>query len=313
MMKLRITPHPFADWFFPLVSVRVLRLVRMALGLVTLVQALVWMPRVHEFFTSQGIASASYVHDTTVYSHLSLFFVYDAPWFVYICFAVFLLACLGMIFGKGGRLSAILTWFFFISFASRFPLVFYGAIDHIHSILFFNMFHPGEGYLSWGHGGVKERSKAVTAWSIRMMQLAICIVYFMAGAQKIRSNTWWNGTELLNSLSTRFGAFDFYWLTHYPIIVNLMTYGSWFAEITFAFLIWGKSTHRFSLLAIVGMHLGILVVMNASLFSEIMIATLVCFITIEDEVRVAELWNKYGKRLLLAGWTKSRSLRKRTA
>jgi hypothetical protein len=311
-MQLKITSHPFADWFFPAVSVRVLRLLRMALGIVTLAQALVWAPHLREFFTSDGIASASYVRSTTVYSHFSIFFRFDMPWFVYVCFGIYVLACLGVIFGKGGRLASILMWFFFISFVSRFPLVFYGAIDHLHSILFFNMFHPGEAYESWNYGGVKARNKIVNAWSVRMMQLCLCLVYFFAGAQKVRSNTWWNGTELLNSLSTRFGAFDFYWLNNYPVIVNIMSYGSWLSEISFAWLIWNKTTHKISLFAIVGMHLGILVVMNASLFSEIMIASLICFVMPEDEAWIAMLWDRYVKRLL-TGMSRSRSLRKRSA
>lgn len=311
-MQFKITPHPFADWFFPAVSVRVLRLLRMALGIVTLAQALVWAPHLREFFTGAGIVPGSYVHDTTVYSHLSIFFRFDAPWFVYLCFGIYILSCLGVIFGKGGRLSAIIMWFFFISLASRFPLVFYGAIDHLHSILFFNMLHPAEAYQSWNYGGVKERNRVVNAWSVRMMQICLAIVYFMAGAQKIRSNTWWNGTELFNSLSTRFGAFDFYWIRNYPIVVNLMSYGSWLLEISFVWLIWNKTTHKLVLLSMVGLHLGILVLMNASLFSEIMIASLICFVTVEDEAWFKAMWDKYIKRLL-TGVSRSRALRKRTA
>lgn len=308
-MKFKITSHPFADWFFPLVSVRVMRLLRIALGVVTLATALIWLPHVHDFFTSAGIAPAAYVQQTSVYSHFSILFWYDAPWFVYICFGIFMLACLGLIFGIGGRFSAFVTWLMFISFASRFPLVFYGAIDHIHSILFFNMFHPAEAYAPWGAGGAKERNKLIGSWSIRMMQICLAIVYFMAGMQKVRSNTWWNGTEIIDSLSTRFGAFDFYWLLNYPVIINIFSYGSWMTELSFAFLIWNKTTHRLSWFAIIGLHLGILITMNASLFSEIMIATLICFATPDDEAWFAAMWDKYVKRLL-TGWSRSRALSK---
>jgi hypothetical protein len=307
-MKFTITPHPFADWFFPQVSLRIVRLLRIALGVITLGMALIWLPHVREFFTSAGIAPASYVHSTTVYSHFSIFFLYDAPWFVYTVFGIFILSLLGVIFGRFGRLSAVLSYVIFISLTSRFPLVFYGAIDHMHSMLFFNMLHPVEGYLPLSHGGVKEQNRKVTAWSVRMIQICLVLVYFYASMQKIRYNTWWNGTEILNSLSTRFGAFNFAWLSNYPVLINIMTYGSWMSELGFALLVWNKSTHRFVLIMIIGMHIGVLGVMNASLFSEAMIASLIAFITPEDEVWFFALWDKYTKQLR-SGWERSRNVR----
>jgi len=308
-MKITITPHPFADWFFPQVSVRVLRLIQIGFGAFALAQGFLWSLHTREFFTSEGIASASYVQQTTVYSHLSIFFKFDAPWFVYICMGLFLLAALGMIFGKLGRLSAILTWFFFISFASRFPLLFYGAIDHMHSMFCFNMFLPAIAYKGWKHGGVKERDETVPAWAIRMMQISIAIVYFMAALQKVRSNTWWNGTEILNSLNTRFGAFDFYWLAKYPIIVNVLSYISWLSELAFATLVWDKPARRFILVMLIGLHISVLFVMNASLFSEAMIVSLMTFVTPKDEAWFAQVWNSTKKRLAL-GIKRSRSLRR---
>ena len=188
-------------------------------------------------------------------------------------------------------------WFFFISFVSRFPLVFYGGIDAIHSVLFFNMLHPKEAYEGWKEGGVAKRNETVAAWSFRMIQLTLAIIYFTAGAQKIRVATWWNGTEIMNSLSTRFGAYDYNWLRSYPLLINLMTYGSWLLEVAFAFLIWNKTTHRFMLISMMGLHFGIGILMNASLFSPIMMVALMTFIEPSDEKRSAELWKKYTKQL----------------
>ncbi len=296
-MNLAITSHPFADWFFPQVSLRVIKLYRMAVGLMVFLTSLIWLPNVYAWFTSAGYTPAAYVQQTTVYSKLSILFFYDAPWFVYICFGLLMLSSLAVIFGKGGRFSSILMYFMFISFASRFPLVFYGGIDMLHSALFFNMLHPADSYKSWRHGGSEERSRTVPAWSIRMIQLSLCLVYFFAGAQKVRSNTWWNGTEIIDSLSTRFGAFNFYWLTQYPIVINLMTYGSWLTELSFAFLVYNKTSHRFALFLVISMHIGIGLVMNASLFSEIMLACLIAFFTPEDEARLAYLWTMYKNKL----------------
>ncbi|HSI20467.1 MAG TPA: HTTM domain-containing protein [Verrucomicrobiae bacterium] len=311
-MKITLTSHPFADWFFPLVTIRALKIFRIALGIVTLCAIGVWLPHLEAFFSSQGYVTASYIFDVTLYSHLSVFFLYDAPWFVYTVYGLMVLSTFAMIFGIGGRLSAIFTYLLFISFASRFPLVFYGAIDAIHSFLFFNILHPADAYSPWGKGGIKERSRLVPAWSMRMVQLTLCLVYFYAACQKIRVGTWWNGTEILNSLSTRFGAFNFYWLVKYPVIVNFMTYFSWFSEVSFPFLVFNPVTRRFALLMIVSMHIGIGLMMNASFFTPIMLAGLACFIAPEDELRVAELWHKYTRRFG-TGIQRSVAARRKTA
>lgn len=308
-MKMKIVHHPFADWFFPQISLRIIKLYRISLASVTLLTALAWVPHAHAFFSNQGYASAQYVLETSRYSHLSLFFLNDAPWFIYLCLGIWILACLSQIFGRGSRWTAIVMWLMLISFASRFPLVFYGGIDVIHMLLFFNMFHPTDGYTPWSEGGVAERNRTVPAWSMRMIMISICLVYFFAGAQKIRVNTWFNGSEIINSLSSRFGTIDYSWLVGYPLVINGMTYLTWFSEISFGFLVWNPATHRLALLLLAFMHIGVGFMMNASLFSEIMLVALVCFLTPQDEQRIGELWDMYAKRLR-AGWQRSRLRRK---
>jgi hypothetical protein len=310
-MKLRLTSHPFADWFFPNTSVRIIRLFRLSLGVVTFATVVSWLPHVRAFFTNAGWVTGEYVQATTPHADVSIFFWNDSPGFVYAMFALLVLSTLGLIFGKGGRWSAFIAWFLFLSLVNRFPLVNYGGIDILHMLLFFNMFHPSIGYRPWSSGGLEERNKAVPAWSMRMVMISVCIVYLFAAVYKIRSDTWLNGTEIMNSLSTRFGAADFAWLASYPIVLNILSYFSWFVELAFPFLVWNKSLHRAMLLAIAGLHLGVRVMINATLFSEIMLVSLLTFITPEDEARIGELWDKYTKRLR-TGWQRSRAARNKT-
>jgi hypothetical protein len=259
-----------------------------------LLTALTWLPHAREFFSNQGIVqSAAYVKETSPYSHFSIFFWYDAPWFVYTAFAVFILGALGLITGRGGRLGAVVSYVMFLSCASRFPAVFYGAIDVLHSLLFFNMLHPGDGYLPWSSGGVEERNRTVPAWSIRMVQVLFCTIYLMAALDKARVNTWFNGTEIVNSVSTRFGTADFGWLRDYPLFLNALTYFGWMSELAMATLIWSSGARRFVLVAIALMHVGVMVMLNASLFSPTMLVGLSTFLTPADELRIKELWNKY--------------------
>lgn len=309
-MKLTITDHPYADWFFPKMSLRVVRGFRTLLGLVTLGTALLWLPNVHAFFTDDGIATAAFVKSTSPYSHLSIFFLSSAPWFVYTCYALFILALLGMIFGKGGRLSSIVAWLMFISCASRFPLVFYGAIDVLHFLLFFNMFHDREGYAPWWQGGVAERSRLVTAWAMRMIQVSLCIVYASAAIQKVRYDTWFNGTEVFSSLQTRYGVTDFGWLKDWPVLVNIMSYAGWMIEMGFAFLVWSPGPRRTMLFLIYGLHFNVLLTMNATLFSFVMFVALLSFFEPGDETRIGAIWDKWHGKFLA---TRAKRLASRAA
>jgi hypothetical protein len=288
----------FITWFFPPTDRRTLALFRIGSGLVTLAFAGTWLSHLQAFFSNEGYAQAAYVQVTTPYSHYSLFFFNDSYTFVKICYALLVVSCLALIVGYASRLASILVYILFVSFTSRFPLLIYGGSEVLHFLLFFSMFLPYAPFIEqfkkitfW-----PAKVTSVEAWGIRMIQLNLAIVYFFAGISKFRSAGWFQGTELGNSLMTRFGIYGPGPLLHFPILNNILTYGTLALEISAPFLLFPRSTRRTWLLSLVGMHFGILLLMNASYFSEIMFVALVSFITTEDWEAMKDL-PKYLKKL----------------
>ena len=101
----------------------------------------------------------------------------------------------------------------------------------------------------------------------------ICTVYLEAGLYKVQGTLWQNGTAVYYPLqSVAYGIFpplaDL--LTYFALPVFIATYVTVLAQIAFPFLLFHRITRRIALLALLGMHLSIAVVMGLPFFSGIM-------------------------------------------
>ena len=101
----------------------------------------------------------------------------------------------------------------------------------------------------------------------------ICTVYLEAGLYKVQGTLWQNGTAVYYPLqSVAYGIFpplaDL--LTYFALPVFIATYVTVLAQIAFPFMLFHRITRRIVLLALLGMHLSIAVVMGLPFFSGIM-------------------------------------------
>lgn len=101
----------------------------------------------------------------------------------------------------------------------------------------------------------------------------LCIVYFEAGMYKVQGRLWQEGTAMYYPISSEaYGVLP--WLsellTTNTWMVVLLTYFTVIVQIAFPFLLFNRITRRIALLAILGMHLGIAIVMGLPFFSGIM-------------------------------------------
>jgi len=272
------------DWFFPKTDKRTLALYRIGLGLVTLLDAGTWFGHLQAFFSHDGYVLGSYVQNTTPYSHFSVFFWNDSTSFVYSMYAILVVSCISLMIGYASRWASILITILYVSFTSRFPLVIYGGSEILQFLQFFAIFIPFAPFLDFKrfYFWPKDLKDMIPAWGVRMIQLNIAAVYMFSSISKLRSETWFNGTELANTLSTRFSVYGPRLLLTYPYLNNILTIGTLALEISAPFLLLQKSTRRFSLCLMFSLHLGILIFMNATYFSEIMFVALAAFLTKED-------------------------------
>jgi hypothetical protein len=127
---------------------------------------------------------------------------------------------------------------------------------------------------------------------LRLLRFQVAVIYLSAGLWKLQSALWRDGTAVHYVLSYNVyqrvpGALapELGWLT------VMATYVTLFWELAFAFLVLYGPTRRVALLAGVGIHAGMFVMMEVGLFHFIMLAAYVSFL---DPWRVAALGTQPG-------------------
>lgn len=121
-------------------------------------------------------------------------------------------------------------------------------------------------------------SKTVPAWSLRLFQVQICLIYFVAAITKILGKDWRNGTAVY--YATRVEWFWRLRVPHFldqPILYTVIAYLTIVIELGFPFFIWFKGTRKIFWWSAVCLHLGIELLMNTQSFQAIMLAGLAAF------------------------------------
>lgn len=126
------------------------------------------------------------------------------------------------------------------------------------------------------------------AWPRRLMQVLVCAVYFGGAITKIRLPDFANGDLLMFSLlDDQWGGSDLgLWLSTQPNLLILVSMGTVLFEIAFPLLIWNRRLRRPLLLTAFAFHLTLAAAMQLGIFSFVMLAALLSFVT-EDDLRLA--------------------------
>jgi len=108
----------------------------------------------------------------------------------------------------------------------------------------------------------------VSTFNYRLvLQIHLAIVYFFSGIAKALDAGWWTGESVWTSISSV--ANNYYLLPQWLLqIIGLSTL---FIELTYAYFIFYFPTRKYMLLAIVGLHMSIALVMHLFAFSTLMI------------------------------------------
>lgn len=130
--------------------------------------------------------------------------------------------------------------------------------------------------------GEREPGPAtMPAWPVRLIQIQIMIVYFVAGFWKIIGPPWWDGSALYYALAgSTFSRIGAAWAEGIPqlfFIVTTISIAWW--EFLFPLLVSVGRLRRAALAFGVAIHLGILLTMNVGLFPYSMLACYPVFLT----------------------------------
>ena len=103
------------------------------------------------------------------------------------------------------------------------------------------------------------------------MQFHLCIMYLASGIEKASGIQWWNGELLWRALNTPiYKQYDMSWMIDYPYLTQLGGWATLFFELGYIVFIWPRSTRRWWIMAMVGLHLGIAVFMGLGVFGVLM-------------------------------------------
>jgi hypothetical protein len=224
----------------------------------------------------------------------------DDPTHAGLLFGIWLISLLGVTLGLFTRLSTVVAWALTCSFHYRLDWVLNGGDAFSRNGLFYLMLSPAGAAWSldsWRRrrrkvrGTDPERPVTIPPWSVRLMQIQLCLVYLFTGAAKIAEEVWhgrWTTGDWLNGEAI-------YWvlndtaLTRWPycrvtvplLVCRLLTWGTLFFEIGFPFFVLFRRLRPWLLLGGLTFHLGILAVTEVGWFSHVTLCWYALFLPAE--------------------------------
>lgn len=113
----------------------------------------------------------------------------------------------------------------------------------------------------------------------RLMQIQICVIYMYTGFEKLKGNTWWDGTALWTVFANpQFTGFDLVWLRHFPLFFAIGTFTTIIFEVYFPVMVLNKKYRLFWLMLGVIFHTGIGLTLSLMPFSIVMLSTYFLFL-----------------------------------
>lgn len=212
--------------------------------------------------------------------------------------------------GFASRITAVLNWLFFVSWFSLISIGSNGGDGVISVVCFLFLLaslagHP-QRQLSvdaWlGRGKVVPHSPMIPAWSIRLFQLQVVLIYFYAGFHKVFSRVWYEATAMHYVFNqSAWSSIDLSFLSAHPLLIGVITYGSLLFELAiFPVLVWFAATRIYVLLSGVCFHVGIGMTMKVFVFCTIMPLNYLVFLRASDYHHVGQFAGKILARLTSA-------------
>ncbi len=251
------------------------------------------------FFYESGLlssASAKAISQAVTKNSFRLVLSSDA--WLYFCYLLFILVLLLMVLGLSNRLLAGLAFVLHLIFMHRNPTIVYGVDSIITFWLFYLVLSNSGKDIKWITYFFKKRKGLVSERTVkgdwlntvacRLVQIQLCVVYMYSGLEKLKGNTWWEGTAIWETLSFYdLGTnIDFSFLLSVPLVSAFLSAFTVLFEIYFPILVWIPRMRWTLLICGVFFHLMIGVFIGIHLFSLIILSAYVLFISPEALKRV---------------------------
>jgi hypothetical protein len=272
-------------WFTPSDPLP-LAVIRIATGLILTWSCAVWLLDADAFFGDRGWLRPDQVWRVNDQPwQWSGYFVASSPTMIRVVAGISLVAALLLTIGLATPLAAVVSFLGLVTAANRAPLNVFGLDDTLGMLLVPLVIGPSGARLSVdrllagpGRGRGGEPSIRATI-ALRLLQVHLCVVYLFSGAGKLFGASWWEGTALWGAIANdRYRTLDLRGLAGHPLVVNALTLGTLWWEVSYAALVWPRLTRRLCLALAVLVHLGIGLAMGMMEFGLAMIAANLAFV-----------------------------------
>jgi len=280
--------HPIRAWnvfFFTSTSARPLGVIRILFGLLALANLALCSVDLDHWYTGAGLLRGEEARVIAGPLQVSPLHYLQDQASVRVAFAFTALAAALLTIGWRTKLMSILFYLGMLSLQMRNLASSSGADVLLMTFAFNLMIAPcGAAYSvdAWRESRRRgtPAEPLILAWGLRLIQIQIGLVYTLAAVLKAGGALWMDGSALhyvLNNSEVR--RLDVSVLTHYPILINLMTYSALMMEFSLAFLIWFRAARPYVLWVGLMLHAGIMVTINIPIFGELMWVGYLAFLT----------------------------------
>lgn len=285
--------HDWDEFWFRPRSAAPLGLFRIVFGACVLAYALLLFPDRATWLTERGVIPTAASKALAAHAgmrYLPLNFLHGASEAEVTLFLVlFLLAALCLTVGWWTRAAAVLVFVGLNVLHNRDSIILNSG-DTVMIVM--------AGYLALAPAGAacsldrlrrvlrrgEDTAPLVMPWAQRLIQIQVCLVYLCTFLLKVQGEVWRNGTAAYYPLhQPEYARFPLP-LTDGSLLwpLNLLTYGTMAAELALAILIWVPRLRLYVLAAGVLLHMGIEYSLNIPMFSFLMIASYLSFVTEAD-------------------------------
>ena len=273
-----------AFWFTPS-NPFLLSVLRIFVGSLLAWSNFVWLLDQEGFFGLSGWQSAGNVWRLNDQPwHWSWYFPVQTLLATKSLTAVSLLASISLSVGLLTRPAACIAFAGYVSAVNRAPLNTFGFDDVLGIMLVPLIIGTAGARLSVDSIFRKKQSvpNTETTIALRLIQVHLCILYFFSGCGKLLGASWWEGTALWGAVANiQYRTIDLTFLAWHPLLINALTLGTLFWEISYSALIWPRLTRPLVLVMAVFVHLGIGLTMGMMEFGIAMLIANMAFLPLD--------------------------------
>jgi hypothetical protein len=263
---------------------------RAGLGFVLLVSHLQYLPYVGLFFGPHGIGGHDSIARHPGYPGVAfqwfppfrLVHLLSSEAAVWALYGLLLVAAACFAVGFKGRVAGAVAGVLHIVFNAHNPKIDAGWAWLIGPFVLYLTLCDASSQLSIDGWRARRRGRAparvAAPWGMRLLQVHLCAMYLIAGFERLDAAGWRHGDMVLHALiNTQYGRFDVDWLALAPAL-RALTFAILLLEPAAPFLLWLPFVGRYTAIALIAMHLGLEVLIDAGWWQPMMISALVTFL-----------------------------------